>query len=39
MDRKWICYKNEETQVKLDLADLILDSLCVEITDVLATNK
>jgi hypothetical protein len=34
-DCQWIDYENEETQVKLDLADMVLRDLVTELADIL----
>ena len=42
MDSKWLNVENEESQVKLDISDLLLDELCFEVADILnlcSTNK
>ena len=35
----WVDYEYEETQVKLDMADIILDHLCTEVADLLNNIK
>jgi hypothetical protein len=35
----WVDYEYEETQTKLDIADLILEELCKEAADILNANK
>ena len=35
MDAVWLNFDNEETQVKLDMSDLLLDELACEVADIL----
>ena len=35
MDAVWLNFDNEETQVKLDMGDLLLDELACEVADIL----
>lgn len=34
-EQKWIDYENEDAQVKIDLADQILDHLSVELAEIM----
>jgi hypothetical protein len=36
MEDKWVIYDDEETEVQLELADLIFDKLVSETTDLIA---
>jgi hypothetical protein len=36
---KWLDYENEESQIKLDLADIILDKLVGEVVDILNDHE
>ena len=35
MDAVWLNFENEETQVKLDMSDLLLDELACEVAEIL----
>ena len=37
MEEKWVVYDDEETEVQLELADLIFDKLVSETTDLIAS--
>ncbi len=34
-EQKWVDYEDEDTQVKFDLADMVLDVLASEVSDFL----
>lgn len=36
---RWLDYENEESQIRLDLADIILDKLVEETIDILHSNE
>jgi len=36
MEDKWISYDDEETEVEIELADLIFDKLVTETSDLIA---
>ncbi len=38
-ENKWINYEDEDTQVKFDLADMVLEELTGELIDILANIK
>ena len=35
----WVDYEYEETQTKLDVADLILEQMCVEVAEMLMAKN
>ena len=37
-EKQWLDYEHEETQVKLDIGDLILESLIDDLVDILNSN-
>ena len=39
MDLMWTDYENEDTQVKFDLADMILSDLANEIAEILNSKR
>lgn len=39
MEEQWVDYEMEETQVKIDLSDIILDSLVSEVIDIYEENN
>lgn len=38
-EQLWVDYEYEETQVKIDLADIILDALCMETVGLLGNKN